>query len=162
MSYSNNDPAASAASSILASLSDITWQPVEHESTVDIEITGIEIPDEAEVIKVHRVEDDNESVTDLSYEITEDTLTFTTEHFTVFTIGGTAYDQVKAVQIKNLLQIRKRNMILMMFTITNQRKSLLMINMKNSMTTKMTMMMKMRHMMLLKSIGMNIANMLLV
>ena len=80
----------------------ITWQPVEHESTVDIEITGIEIPDEAEEIKVQRVEDDNESVTDLSYEITEDTLTFTTEHFTVFTIGGTSYDSDAAAMTYDL------------------------------------------------------------
>ncbi|SEM00154.1 Leucine rich repeat-containing protein [Butyrivibrio sp. ob235] len=80
----------------------ITWQPVEHESTVDIEITGIEIPDEAEEIKVQRVEDDNESVTDLSYEITEDTLTFTTEHFTVFTIGGTSYDSDAATMTYDL------------------------------------------------------------
>ncbi len=77
-------------------LGDETWQPVEHGSIVTISVEGVELPEEAEDIKVIRIEDDNKGITELSSSVSDNTVTFETEHFTLFTIGSTTYETDEA------------------------------------------------------------------
>lgn len=76
------------------------WQPIDDETSVKIEISGIEIPEENNTetadIQVHRIADDESEVTKLEATVEKDIITFETEHFTVFTIGSNTYDSVNA------------------------------------------------------------------
>ena len=72
-----------------------TWQPVDDGEAVTVQITGIDISemDEDSNIGVYRIEDDKDEATPLGGEILDDeTVSFETEHFTIFTIGEVEYD----------------------------------------------------------------------
>ena len=87
---------------ITITLDDEVWQPVDDETTVKIEITGIDLPENKESaindIQVHRIADDETEVTELDATVVEDVVAFETEHFTVFTIGSNTYDSNDATE----------------------------------------------------------------
>lgn len=73
------------------------WQPVDDNATVQISISGIELPEkendaQIEDIQVHRFEDDTNEATKLNAEVVDSEVVFETEHFTVFIIGSTSYN----------------------------------------------------------------------
>lgn len=80
------------------------WQPVDFDELVKITISGIDFSEAKESITyepgdsitddmeeaVYRIED--EEVTELESTLLEEEITFDTEHFTVFTVGGVSYN----------------------------------------------------------------------
>lgn len=73
---------------------DEEWQPVDDETSVKITISELGISDagDFEKIRVYRIEDDDAGVTDMNAEVDGDSVTFETEHFTVYTVGSTDYE----------------------------------------------------------------------
>ena len=70
------------------------WQPVDDDTSIKITISDIGISDagDFEEIRVYRIEDDEAGVTDMNAEVEGDSVTFETEHFTVYTVGSTDYE----------------------------------------------------------------------
>lgn len=74
------------------------WQPVDDDAIVQITISDLDIEEagDEEEIRVYRIEDDSSGVTDMNASIDGDTVTFETEHFTVYTVGSADYDADEA------------------------------------------------------------------
>lgn len=63
---------------------DALWQP--SDDSIAINISDISV-DTDNQIKVYRIEDDGTSTTDMDASIVDDTVSFTTDHFTIYAIG---------------------------------------------------------------------------
>ena len=78
------------------------WQPIDDDTKVTISIEGTRISeieeDNSVKVKVYRIEEDNENTTDMSATTEGDTVTFETEHFTVYTVGSSTYNTTNANQ----------------------------------------------------------------
>ena len=72
------------------------WQPVDDGEVISISIEGIEIPEYEEAIEVTRISDEEEYTTKLEAKVDGDTVSFETEHFTVFVIGSVTYNSTDA------------------------------------------------------------------
>ena len=70
------------------------WQPVDDGKTVTVEVSGIDLNANCDSVDVYRIEDTEEEATKLSSDVNseENTVSFETEHFTVFTVGSTSYN----------------------------------------------------------------------
>lgn len=70
------------------------WQPVDDGKTVTVEVSGIDLNANCDSVDVYRIEDTEEEATKLSSDVNseENTVSFETEHFTVFTVGSTNYN----------------------------------------------------------------------
>ena len=71
---------------------DEVWQPVDDGEVIKISIEGIAIPEDANELEVTRISDEEMYTGKLEAEVEGDTVSFDTEHFTVFVIGSTTYD----------------------------------------------------------------------
>lgn len=69
------------------------WQPVEHNSVVDITIENVTIENNKEdIVAVHRISDDNSTIDQLDAAVEGNSVEFKTDHFTVFVIDSVDYD----------------------------------------------------------------------
>lgn len=70
---------------------DKVWQPIEYGESVDITVDGVSSDVIEGDITVYRISDDLKDIDCMPSEVIDDKIRFTTEHFTVFEIGGTTY-----------------------------------------------------------------------